>query len=225
MLTRNLGWKLASLAAACALWLAMAGSKESTMSITAPVQYRNVPTALQISSDMAEQVHVVLRGPSLTLYRLRNGVLPLTIDLSSVRGPGERTFTLTGENLDLPSGVLLERAIPGQIRLTLETRISRRVAVKVRFSNIPEGMKVSSVTTTPEMLTIIGPETRVSRIEEVETDPIDLRMLNARGEAATTAYCKDPHVNFTTSPQIVAHVTLEPADPLLDKRQNHSRKN
>lgn len=208
--TRNFGWKLTSLAVATLIWLGLSGSRESTTSITAPVQYRNIPKTLQISSEMVERVHFVLRGPSLTLSRLSSQPFPLVIDLSSVRGPGESTFTISRENADLPETIMLERAIPSQIRLTLETRVARTVPVKVRYSNLPEGMRVATVAVTPDKLTIIGPESRVMTIDEVYSDPVDLRMLNAEGEARTTCYAGDPNVNFTASPQVRVKVTIAP---------------
>jgi YbbR domain-containing protein len=213
MVTRNFGWKVTSLGVAFMVWLGLSGSRESTTSITAPVQYRNIPKSLQISSEMVERVHFVLRGPSLTLSRLSSQPFPLIIDLSNVRGPGESTFTISRENADLPEAIMLERAIPSQVRLTLETRVARTVPVKVLYSNIPQGMQVKSASMTPSSLTVIGPESRVSTIREVFTDPVDLRMLDSEGEARTTCYAGDPQVNFTSSPQILVKVTIGPADP------------
>jgi len=211
-LTRNFAWKVTSLAVAFLIWLGLSGSRESTTSITAPVQYRNIPKSLQISSEMVERIHFVLRGPSLTLSRLSSQPFPLIIDLSSVRGPGESTFTISRENANLPDSIMLERAIPSQIRLTLETRVARTVPVVPRYSNIPEGMQVAAATVSPDKLTVIGPESRVKTINEVLTDPIDLRMLNAEGESRTTCYAGDPQVNFTASPQVRIKVTLTPGE-------------
>ena len=213
MVTRNFGWKVTSLGVAFMIWLGLSGPRESTTSITAPVQYRNIPKSLQISSEMVESVHFVIRGPSLTLSRLSSQPLPLIIDLSDIRGPGESTFTISRENADLPEAIMLERAIPSQIRLTLETRVARAVPVKVVYSNIPQGMRVNSASVTPSSLTVIGPESRVATIREVFTDPVDLRMLDSAGEARTTCYAGDPQVNFTASPQILVKVTIGPADP------------
>ena len=53
-------------------------------------------------------------------------------------------------------------------------------------------------------------------IHEVVTDPVDLRMLDAEGEARTTCYAGDPQVNFTTSPQVNVKVSIGPAQPPQD---------
>lgn len=210
--TRNLGWKLASLAASFVLWMILSGSRESTTSLTAPVQYRNIPKNLEISSEMIEEVHLILRGPSVKLTRLGRSDVPLVLDLSRVRAPGETTFTVNQDEIELPAGVALERAIPGQIRLRLETRVARNVPIKVRFANLPDGMRVTEQEVSPPGLTVIGPESRVSKIEFVEVDPVDLRLLDAEGRATTTAFVGDPHVLFTSSPAVTVRVHLAPIE-------------
>jgi YbbR domain-containing protein len=209
-LTRNLGWKIASLGAAFVMWLLISGARELTTSITVPVQYRNIPKNLEISSDMMEQVHLILRGPSPLLSRLSHNEMPLIVDLSDVRTPGQRTFTLDRRNVNLPAGVTLERAVPAQLQIRVETRISRDVPVKPQFENIPEGMMVVSAEVSPAKLTLVGPQSRVRHIQEVLTDAVDLRILDAKGNAASTAYSGDAQVNFTTSPAVTVHVTLAP---------------
>ncbi|MGC4049285.1 MAG: CdaR family protein [Paludibaculum sp.] len=208
--TRNLGWKLASLAAAFVMWLLISGARELTTSITVPVQYRNIPKNLEISSDVMEQVHLVLRGPSPLLSRLSPYEMPLIVDLSDVRTPGQRTFTLDGRNVNLPAGVTLERAVPAQLQIRVETRISREIPVKPQFENLPEGMQVVSAEVSPAKLTVVGPQSRVRHIQEVLTDAVDVRILDPKGNAASTAYSGDAQVKFTTSPAVTVHVKLAP---------------
>lgn len=218
LLTRNFGWKVASLATAFLIWMALTGSQETTMSITAPVQYSGIPKNLEISSGMVEDAHLVLRGPSLKLSRMKNAELPVLLDLSQIHKPGETTFTITKDNLDLPTGVALERAIPSQIRMRLETRIAKAVPVRVRFDNMPAGMIIDEQSVTPPSLTLIGPESNISRIDYVETDPVDLRLLNAQSEARTTAYGGDPKVIFDGSPIVTVRITLKPAPPQTESK-------
>lgn len=209
-LTRNWGWKVASLALSAAFWVALSVSRESTTSISAPVQYRNIPKSLEISSDMVEQVHLILRGPSVKLARISPADHPVVIDFSKVNGPGENTFTISRLSVSLPAGVYLERAVPSQVRLHLEAREAKPVPVQIRFSHLPSGMMVTKQEAFPDHLTVIGPESHISRIVAVETDPVDLRTLSANGEALTTAYAGDSQVNFTTAPQVRVRISMGP---------------
>jgi len=211
-LTRNLGWKITSLAAAFLLWLSFSGARELTMSISVPVQYRNIPKDLEISSDIAETVHLVLRGPSPLLSRLNGASLPAVIDLGDVRAPGRRTVTLDRRNFSLPASVVLERAVPGQVQLRMEKRLVREVPVQARFEGLPDGTEVRSVEVIPAKLTIAGPQSRADAIERVETDPIDVSALEGKGEVKVTAISGNPQVNFTTSPIVTVRFQLTTKD-------------
>lgn len=208
---RNLGWKFAAVAGSFLLWFAINGANDLTESVSVPVQYRNIPQNLEISSDIIEQAHLILRGPSLLLSRASTNPSPVVIDLAEVKGPGERTFAITAANVRLPGGVMLEKALPGQIRLRLEGRLRKTVPVHVRVENVPFGMQANVVDTSPRALTIVGPENRVRLIEVVDTDPVDVRTLEPGGRARTAAYASDARVSFTIAPTVVVHISLVPA--------------
>ena len=212
-LTRHFGLKLFSVAAAFSLWLAYSGSRELTTSLPVSVQYRNIPKDLEISSSIVAQVHLILRGPAPLLSRLSAPQTPVVLDLSSVSKPGLNTFTISRSNVGLPSGVTLERAIPAQIQIRTETRISREVPVIPVFENIPTGMQVAASQVTPPRLTIIGPKSRIQAIASVQTDPIDLLGVSPNSDIRTTVFAADPQVHFTTSPSILLRVSLVPARP------------
>lgn len=207
---KNLGWKAVSLALAFGLWMAVNGSRELTMSLSVPVQYRNIPRALEISSDIAEEAHLIIRGPSTRLSRVDAGSTPVVIDLGRVGAPGEHTFNVTRESVSLPSGVTLERVIPSQVRMTLETRIAREVPVVIRVSHLPEGMVIESQSAIPPSLVISGPSSHVQKVQFVETDPVDVRTLDDRGEAPAIAYSGDPQVHFTGQSSIRVRIKLAP---------------
>ncbi|MDR3719877.1 MAG: CdaR family protein [Bryobacteraceae bacterium] len=207
---RNLGWKFAALAISFLLWFAINGANDLTESVSVPVQYRNIPQNLDIGSDLIEQVHLILRGPSLLLSRASNNPSPVVIDLAEVKGPGERTFSITAANVRLPGGVMLEKALPGQIRLRLESRMRKTVPVHVRLDHLPDGMDATVDEINPSKLTIVGPENRVRSIEVVETDVVDVRAMEPGGRARVSAYAPDPRVGFTTSPNVSVRISLVP---------------
>ncbi len=209
VITHNFGLKLFSVAAAFALWLAYSGARELTMSISVPVQYRNIPKDIEISSGIVEQVHLILRGPAPQLSRLTAAHIPVVLDLAGLRSSGQTTFTLDRRNVSLPAGIVLERANPGQIQVRSEMRITRQLPVVVRFSDLPAGMHVASCQILPPALTLAGPRSRVNALERVETDPVDLSSLQPGAEIRTTAVSGDPQVYFTTAPSITLRITLE----------------
>ncbi|MBI4890776.1 MAG: YbbR-like domain-containing protein [Acidobacteria bacterium] len=210
-ITRNLGLKLFSLATAFILWVLFSGARELTTSVPAPVQYRNIPQDLEISTGLVEQVHLIVRGPSPLLSKASLAQVPVVIDLGSVRRPGVNTFTILRANVSLPSGVILERAVPAQIQIGTEPRVAREVPVLPVFENPPEGTMVASWTLHPDKLTVVGASSRIAAIESVHTDPVDLRAVPASGEVQTVAFTGDGQVHFTASPQVVLRVKFAPS--------------
>lgn len=210
LLFRNLGWKLAALAASCLLWVVINGANDLTGSVSAPVQYRNLPANLEIGNETAEQVHLILRGPSPLLSRAAANPSPVVLDLSDVHAPGEKTFSITTANVRLPGGVTLERAVPGQIRLRLERLLPKDVRVRVRMEHVPAGMRAVVEEMAPPLLTITGPENQVRTIDEVEADPIDVQALDKNGRKRIVAYTNNPRVSFTAAPEVSVRISLTP---------------
>lgn len=219
-LTHNLLLKLLSLAIAFILWFIYSGSRELTTAITVPVQYRNIPTDLEIGPNLVEEVRLIVRGPSPLLSRLAASPEPVILDLSQVTRPGLTTFSIHRRNVSLPTGVVLERAIPSQIQILTETRVTKEVEVHPLFQNVPSGFRVASWSARPPVLTLSGPKSRMDSIQHVNTDPIDLQLHGMAGRVRTTAYAGDPQAHFTASPEVEIEFRLERLqDPGADKKE------
>lgn len=212
-ITDNWGLKLLSLVVAVLLWLATVGEPESATVIAVPVQYRNIPTNLEVSSEMRESAYVEVRGPSgrLSGSSLANTVV--VVDLASENRPGERTYSIQAENVRLPAGVQFLRAVPAQIRIRLEYQVSREVPVVVRYAGpAPEGLRIASQEVTPQLVRILGPESRVNAIDRVQTDPIELTGVEGMQTFQAHPYSGDPQVRLVQSDMMVTiKVGLEKA--------------
>jgi YbbR domain-containing protein len=197
LITNNLGWKLTSLALAFLLWIALAGKPVIVTTIAVPVQYRNLPRDLEISSDVVDRVRLEIRGPANRLNSASLADAAVLLDLSRVGRPGDHTFPIEQINAILPSDVVLVRSMPAQIRLTLERRMAREVPVHARISSPPPiGYEIETQDVDPPVLRIVGPESRVRDIHAVETDPIDLSGVVGRAEFQLYCYIPDPQVRF-----------------------------
>ena len=210
LLFRNFWLKLFCIAVAFVVWYLFAGARELTTSLSVPVQYRNIPKNIEISSNIVEQVHLILRGPAPMLSRLSPPSSPVILDLAEVRGPGQTTFTIDRRNVSLPTGVILERAIPAQIPVRTELMLERSVPVRPHMEHIPPESHIASLQVTPEYLTVAGPRTRVLTIDHVETDPVDVNQRDLQGRLDTTALSGDPQIRFTSSPRVRLRIALEP---------------
>jgi YbbR domain-containing protein len=202
-LTDNLVWKLLCLALSAALWLIFVGESEVSTLTTAPVQYRNVPKNLEMSSDVLDRMQIEIRGPSGQLNPAQLAEAAVVLDLAQVKGPGQRTFTVRPDNVSLPGGVTFTRAVPAQVRLEFERRLEKDVPVAVRLAaQPPAGYTARAIEVIPRTLRIVGPESRVESVEAAQTDPIDLSGVTESREFPVHAYVADPQVRFDKPPEV-----------------------
>lgn len=217
LITDHFAWKLFSLIAATLLWFAIVDEPELTTMLNVPVEFKNKPADLEMGSDMPDRVQLQVRGPRSKLTDAANMRIVLVLDFA-FRGetprPGERSFTVSEEAVNLPDRVVLERAVPSQLRVTLERRLRRDVPVHLRFADqVPPGFRIARTEFAPDRIAVVGPEGRVRRLQSVQTDAIELSSLKSGAgsvnEVMLNPYIADPLVSLAAPVRIRARILLE----------------
>lgn len=210
VLRANLGAKTLAFIAATIAWTSVSLEPRIEAAVEAAVRYTNVSPGLELNPDQADRVTLIVDGPRSRMRRLPQAGLAVEVDLSRLNEPGERTFEVAGSGLNLPEGVRLIRAVPSQLRLSLEARAEREVAVHANLRGSPLGGRVlAAATVTPATLKIAGPATRVSFVEDVTTDPIDLSQVSESRSFETTAQLPDPYLRFPDGPTVTVRVVIQ----------------
>ena len=208
-LTDNIGWKLLSLLAAFFIWVNVASEPELSTILSAPVEYKNYPKDLEISSGIVESIDVEAHGPAGLLRELTDSRLAAIVDFGSVRSAGERTFTLTSAEVKLPRGIQLIRIIPAQLRFDFEHRLTRSIPVEVPLSGaLGPGLKLLGETVTPASLGIAGPQSHVEAVDKASSDPVDLSTIAATTTQVVSVYIGEPQVRFVNTPQVTVSIRV-----------------
>jgi YbbR domain-containing protein len=206
---RDFWWKALSVGIAFVLWFMLVGDQEGATTLTAPIEMKGIPADLEISSDAPEKVTLEVQGPSSKVRDLTDTRVGVVLDLSEVLQPGQRTFTIDSSTVLLPPGVRLNRAIPSQIRVRFERRLHREVPIRVNYGPMPpEGYAVLSENVTPATVRIEGPESRILRVTEAETDPVDLEAVVGSKEFRVNLYVNDPFVRLMTVTNVTVRVEV-----------------
>jgi YbbR domain-containing protein len=190
----NLALKLLSLALAVGLWLAITHDPISEVEVTVPIEFRHVPTNLEISSMNIPEAQVRVRGPERVIHQLRPADVHVEVEISGVK-PGERTFDLTAQQVHQPRALEVVQVVPSQVRLSFDTGITRQVPVRPRVIGVfTPGVRIAEVLASPATVAIAGPKQRVEAVEAATTDPVDASGTMSRSTFVTSAYVADPLV-------------------------------
>jgi YbbR domain-containing protein len=205
----NFGIKLLSLALAVGLWLAVASDPIAEVAVEVPIEFRNIPDNLEISTESIPRAEIRVRGPQRVVRRLQPADIYAEIELGGMK-PGERTFDLTSQQVHKPRGLEVEQVIPNQFHLTFDTRLTRQVPVRPRaFGSFEAGYQIGHIEAEPATITISGPNKRVAAVEAAITDAIDASGTMDRATFVRHAYVSDPLVQVMNPNPVRVTVIME----------------
>ena len=204
---RYLRLKILALLLASVLWFTVAGEHVVERSLRVPLEFRNIPQALEIVGNAPDSVDVRLRGSSAVLSRLQSGEIVAVLDLSSARA-GSRLFPLRSDEVRAPFGVEVAQVVPPTLALELEKSARRKVPiVPVTEGEPAPGFVVGRTITDPPTVDIVGPESRVRQVAEATTEPVSVKDAKSRVRDGVTVGVVDSSVRLV-QPQS-ANVTVE----------------
>lgn len=208
ILVQNFWWRVLAVVIAVSIWAVVASEPELSTFATVPVEYRNLPEDLEMTSPPAENVTLELRGPAGELRGLTESRSPsVVLDMSNIT-PGVHRFVIDGGNVRLARGVYLEHAIPPEVRFEFDRRLTRSVPVKVRFTGEAEhGTVVNHYEVMPQELTIVGPARRVEHVTAALTDPIEVPSVAGVSHIQVPAFVEDPYIRIQSSPVVTVAIT------------------
>lgn len=208
---RHLGLKVVAIALATLLWLSVAGEHVVERIMRVPLEFRNIPAELEVVGDPPATVDVRLRGSSGLLSRLEGTDVVAVIDLSTAR-PGSRLFHIRSDEVRAPYGVEVAQVVPGTLAIELEKSAQRVVPVVPPLEGDPApGYVVGRITSEPATVEIRGPESRVRRLAEAITEPVNVAGSRERVRDIVTVGVADSALRLTRPQSAMVVVDVVPA--------------
>jgi YbbR domain-containing protein len=208
---RHLGLKVLAIALAVLLWLTVAGEHLVERSLRVPLEFRNIPEALEIVGDPPATVDVRLRGSSALLSRLEPGEVVAVLDLATARA-GSRLFNLRADEVRVPYGVQVAQVLPATLALELERSVLRTLPVVPATDGEPApGYVVGRISSEPATVDVQGPESRVRKLAQATTEPVLISGSRDRVRDVVTVGVADPAVRLVKSLNATVVVEIWPA--------------
>ncbi len=211
--------KVLALALAFAIWIAVTGEGRGVQDFRVPVDVV-LGSGATLAGSPPTNVTVRLRGPDSLLRRMDPYDLTIRVDLRDAAG-GERTVQLTPRNLaGVPRDVEVALIDPDRIRLAVAKKKRREVSiVPTIVGKPPRGYQVYRAVARPEALFVEGPETKVSSLARLGTDPIRItdqsEPFTARVGAVPDG--SDVRVVDTRPLDVIVYIDLAPVTATIER--------
>jgi YbbR domain-containing protein len=172
----NWGIKLLSLVFALTLWFYVTSKGKTEMTVTAPLELRNIPQDMAVVGDVVGSLDVRLQGQEralrdITLGKKVVGVLDLS--LSRV---GENIVRLSPDDIRRPTGVTVTHMSLSEVKVKLEPLVRKTVRLRPLLHGLPApGYRIAKVAASPPRVTVEGPASVVSAMDGLSTMPIDVQ--------------------------------------------------
>lgn len=206
----NLGLKALSLAIAVILWYGVSRDSVVERSIRVPVEFQSIPEGLQIVGDAPGSVDVRVRGPSSLLSRIEAGDVVAVLDMQTAR-PGQRMFHVLTDEVRVPVGMEITQVNPPTITVQFERTGKRTVRVVPSVEGRPaQGYVVEGVSSDPERVEVIGPESRLQLADRAITEPVSVANATAPVTDRVTVGVEDGMLRLRSTTTALVTVTVRP---------------
>src|SRR5262245_4910947 len=188
--------KVVSLLLATLLWAAVSNQASSEIGLDVPLEYRNIPSQLEMTGDMTNTIQIRLRGSSNVIKGITAKDVSTTIDLGKMR-TGEKIVALSPQNVQVPFGAEVIRVNPSTVRFTLERTVTKTVSVMPTIiGQLPDGYEAGRVSVSPSTVDVEGPESRVNSMSSIATVGIRLDRKQSTIDQTADLELPDPQIRL-----------------------------
>lgn len=160
------------------VWGMYTGRQLSLITVTASLDFRNLPEELELKEVSIEKIEAQISGRQRIVDTLRAEEVRAFLDLKKMRA-GTHEIVLNRENFEVPLGLEIVRLTPSIVRLELEERIEKAVPVRPRIVGVPPlGYQIEKMGVTPESVSLRGPESILAKVGSLYTEQIDLSQID-----------------------------------------------
>ena len=176
LLFDNWGIKLVSLGLSLTLWFYVTSKGKTEMTLTVPLELRNIPQSMTVVGDVAGSLEVRVQGQERVLRDISIGKKVIGILDLSMTKVGENTVRISPDDIRRPAGVTVTYMSLSEIKVKLEPLVRKILNLKPVLHGAPAaGYRLAGITVTPPKITVEGPASMMSSLVILQTMPIDVQ--------------------------------------------------
>ncbi|RXP52329.1 hypothetical protein EC396_11805 [Lutibacter sp. HS1-25] len=163
------------------VWLVIELSKTYTSITTFKVQFENIPADKLLQNASVSQIDLVLKAPGFSQLRYKSKLKKIKLNLSNVTKQKKQYYFLPNAQLSylsqqFPANIDVLDVLKDTIFVELGNNISKKVPV---YPNVDVKFKlgynfIENLKSTPDSITITGPEKYIDTIFQIRTVSLKL---------------------------------------------------
>ena len=190
LLFDNWGIKLLSMALAVSLWFYVTSKGKTEMTLTVPLELRNIPQDMAVVGNVAATLDIRVQGQERELRDITTGKKVYGILDLSLGKIGENVVPISPDDIRRPSEVTVMHISQSEVKVKLEPLIRKTFQFKPILHGLPApGYRVRKITVTPPRIRAEGPESVIKTLESLQTMPIDV-------QGATASLTIEPKIDY-----------------------------
>ena len=201
--------KLLSLLLSASLWYFVVAEDRLDLTVTIPLELRNLPSNLVIGNQYKKDIEVVISGPRRLIQEMRQQNISRPVDLSKAE-PGPLVVKNDEDSIHLPYGITVQRVQPANITLLID-RLARKdfPIIPVTKGKPAAGFELENLTLNPPQITVSGPQAMLEKENILKTSVIDLDGIDKSGALQAHLTLSEALLNLIGETVIEANVTLK----------------
>jgi YbbR domain-containing protein len=194
ILLENWGIKLVSLGLSLTLWFFVTSKGKTEMTLTVPLELRNIPQNMAVVGNVAGSLEVRVQGQERVLRDITAAdKLVGIIDLSLAK-VGENTVHISPDDIKRPADVTVTHMSLSEIRVKLEPLVRKTFRLLPVLHGTPAAEhRLAKIVIVPPRITVEGPESLMAALTRLQTMPID---INDAKETMTV----EPKIDYQGQP-------------------------
>jgi len=186
----NWGIKLLSLALSLSLWFYVTSKGKTEMTLTVPLELRNIPQNMAVVGSVAGSLDVRVQGQERVLRDITIGKKVYGVLNLALAKVGENVVPISPDDIRRPSGVAVTHISQSEAKVKLEPLMRKTLRLRPVLHGAPAGgYRVIKTAVTPPRIRVEGPESTVKTLEGLQTMPIDV-------QGATASMTVDPKIDY-----------------------------
>jgi uncharacterized protein (TIGR00159 family) len=163
------------------VWFSVSRGVDTLVTLQIPIEYTNRNPAMEIVNTSVNTISLDLSGSGALIKSMTPDQVQVRLDLSNAK-VGPNAFTITGEDISLPPGIILKGVTPSVVDVDLDVLIKKELPVQIDWmGHLPDHFILAEATVEPATVEVIGGKRMLEKMSTIYTERVPLNNLEVNG--------------------------------------------